>query len=249
MTHAIKLIEACDVQSAVKVQLKAEKAFSLIELLVVIAIIAILAALLLPALAHAKSSARRATCISNEHQINLAIHLYIEDHGDVIPYYTNEVYFDYKYPIASYLGLNSNAVFVCPADDFVFQGTLASWFTDPPAIGQGFYTQSWTESSSYWFNGGVPSGTNNELGLAQKPFGIVHQPDRTELLGEISGGIGLSSHTRLQPLQFLDALNAMSFVDGHVSYIKIYWNGVQGFNGFPAFYAPPDGYDYKWTPN
>ena len=39
----------------------------------------------------------------------------------------------------------------------------------------------------------------------------------------------------------------MSFVDGHVADLKIYWNGVKGFNGFPAFYEPADGYDYKWT--
>lgn len=32
-----------------------------------------------------------------------------------------------------------------------------------------------------------------------------------------------------------------------VSYIRIYWNGVAGFDGCPAFYAPPEGYDYKWT--
>jgi hypothetical protein len=38
-------------------------------------------------------------------------------------------------------------------------------------------------------------------------------------------------------------------VDGHVSYIKIYWNGTQGPGGFSAFYEPPGGYDYKWTGN
>jgi prepilin-type processing-associated H-X9-DG protein len=57
----------------------------------------------------------------------------------------------------------------------------------------------------------------------------------------------LSSHDRRQPLQFQDARNVMSFVDGHVSYIKIYWNGVQGGGGFPVKYEPPAGYDYKWS--
>ena len=75
------------------------------------------------------------------------------------------------------------------------------------------------------------------------------EPVKTEIIGEISGGAGLSSHNRLQPLQFLDARNVMSFVDGHVDYIKIYWNGVKGLDGFPALYEPPAGYDYKWTGN
>jgi len=39
----------------------------------------------------------------------------------------------------------------------------------------------------------------------------------------------------------------MSFVDGHVSYILIYWNGVEGSDGCPAFYEPPAGYENKWT--
>jgi prepilin-type N-terminal cleavage/methylation domain-containing protein len=222
-------------------------AFSLIELLVVIAIIAILAALLLPSLNRAKASAKRTVCLSNARQINLGVHLYADEHGDAIAFFTNSIYFAYKEAIAPYLGSKSNAVFVCPADDFVFTGTFGSWFADQHLTNQSFYNQSWTHFSSYWFNGGVRTDANtNDLGMAQRPFASVREPAKTALIAEISAGIGVSSHVRIQPLQFQDALNVISFVDGHSECTRIYWNGVEGMGGFPAFYEAPVGYDYKW---
>jgi prepilin-type N-terminal cleavage/methylation domain-containing protein/prepilin-type processing-associated H-X9-DG protein len=49
---------------------------------------------------------------------------------------------------------------------------------------------------------------------------------------------------------FNDAKNVVSFVDGHVSYIKIYYDSsVNGGASQAYMYDPPAGYDYQWSPN
>jgi prepilin-type N-terminal cleavage/methylation domain-containing protein/prepilin-type processing-associated H-X9-DG protein len=61
------------------------RGFTLVELLVVLAIIAILAGLLLPALARAKSSSKRASCLSNLRQIGIGFEMYVSDHEGRFP--------------------------------------------------------------------------------------------------------------------------------------------------------------------
>jgi prepilin-type N-terminal cleavage/methylation domain-containing protein/prepilin-type processing-associated H-X9-DG protein len=62
-----------------------QRGFTLIELLVVIAIIAILAAILLPALAKAKSRALRLQCMNQIKQLALGINLFVGDNADMFP--------------------------------------------------------------------------------------------------------------------------------------------------------------------
>jgi prepilin-type N-terminal cleavage/methylation domain-containing protein/prepilin-type processing-associated H-X9-DG protein len=62
--------------------------FTLIELLVVIAIIAILAAMLLPALTRAKGQGKKISCISNIHQLSLALRMYADDSQNCFPPHT-----------------------------------------------------------------------------------------------------------------------------------------------------------------
>ncbi len=61
------------------------KAFTLVELLVVVAIIALLIAILLPSLAKARETTRRATCAANLKGIGTAVAIYAAGEADSMP--------------------------------------------------------------------------------------------------------------------------------------------------------------------
>lgn len=234
-----------------------------------IAIIAVLAALLLPALSRAKASAKRTQCINNLHQLSVAVHLYASDNGDTLPAIatsevswvgieTNHFAIFYKRLVKGYVGLHgasssADRSFACPADVF---------YHDYPSLiyhSQSLHDQPESEFSSYGFNGGN-SGSEivprpPYLGGPEWPgvFGwkqsSIKNPSRTALLLEISGFFPWSWH---QPQKLSggrcgvnDVKNMMSFVDGHVAYIKSFWNA--NYTVTACCYDPPAGYDYKWS--
>ncbi len=97
-------------------------AFTLIELLVVISIISILIAILLPALAKARESAKQMACMNNQKQMGLTFHMYASDYTDEIPrlsYYTSGSAVGKDSPwdwvLLPYLN-DSRKVFRCPID-------------------------------------------------------------------------------------------------------------------------------------
>jgi len=241
-----------------------KRAFTLIELLVVIAIIAVLAALLLPALSRAKASAQRTDCLNNLRQISLGVHLYAGDNDDTLPAApnvtgsdtaTNHAAIFYKRLMKNYVGLQGassprDKLFACPADTFYCH------FPSMTCESQSLHDQFDSDYSSYGFNGG--NGFTNDpppayldetswpgvYGLKQSS---IHDPAKTLLLTEISAFFPWSWHQPLKPppgqLGVEDAKNTVSFVDGHVSYIKIYWN--EDLDLTSCCYDPPAGYDYK----
>jgi prepilin-type N-terminal cleavage/methylation domain-containing protein len=247
------------------------KGFTLVELLVVIIIIAILAALLLPVMSAAKKRAQRTTCLDNLRQINLGIRMYADDSQDATPSpgsaaaSTNMMllYSGYKELMKNYVGLKGasspqDKLFACPADAFFpsFFLTNAQWPWH--YVSMSFHDQPFSDFSSYVFNGGDNVIQMNKAktmaiprpGLTGVKLSSVKHPSRTALIMEGSAPGPWSWHDPTPDVLFNDAENMVSFVDGHVSYIRIYWDSTFNGGASQAFmYDPPASYDYQWSPN
>ena len=135
--------------------------FTLIELLVVILVIAILAALLLSAFAGAKEQGRRASCKNCERQFILAVHLFANDNGQLLPSgAANPGFTDEHLPLISATTSNSIIQYLrkrqmldCPGFASYFQNDT-SLQLEPEGRGRGFIqgeSSPWREmATSRW---------------------------------------------------------------------------------------------------
>jgi hypothetical protein len=112
--------------------------------------------------------------------------------------------------------------------------------------------------SSYVFNGGnfsisFPKGTPpvpHWPGIAGRKLTSIKEPAKTVLVTEFPALLPYSWHQPAGASHYNNALDMVSFVDGHVTFIKIYWDAavISGQGRAEAWqYDPPAGYDYKWS--
>jgi prepilin-type N-terminal cleavage/methylation domain-containing protein/prepilin-type processing-associated H-X9-DG protein len=238
-----------------------KEGFTLLELLVVVAILAVLAALLLPAVNRAKDSARRTSCLNNLKQISLGLRMYADDSQDTSPnseapplWLTNSPWHTYKALMQDYVGTRGvsprrDHLFACPADKFFYPDYGAA------RVRESHHRQPMFDYSSYAFNGG--NYNTNFPGIGGLRLGDVRDPTKTILVTEAPAMWPYSWHRPSRDADYINeshynnARNMVAFVDGHVSYIRMYLDTKNVRIGHKEawHYDPPAGYEYKWSGN
>jgi prepilin-type processing-associated H-X9-DG protein len=137
-------------------------AFTLIELLVVIGLIALLAALLLPVLGKTKEAGRSTACLSNLHQIGVALQIYVDGNDNRLPVMRDRL-----------VETNSLSTNTLPSVDVVLKGELGNTnVLRCPSDHKGIFEQT---GSSYSWNSllnGQRADNLKVLGLRFDPHAI-----------------------------------------------------------------------------
>ena len=220
------------------------RGFALTELLLVLAVISLLSAVAVPFITRAKAKARLVSCYANLQQVNRAILLYAEEHNGTLPGSDPSPapggWWHFKEAVKGYAGLSgppspNDKVFGCPSD----RGYGEAGEKPVP-----FRMSKKHNYTSYVFNGVTLPGVPN---IAGRAVASIKEPARTLLTMEWTTHAPLSwHHSRTgqanEPF-YSDAESVVSFVDGHVSLVPIYYDGMN-----PAYSRDPiDGYRYKYS--
>ena len=218
--------------------------FTLSDLLVTLAAISVLACLVVPVVARVKAKARLAVCLDHLQQVNRAVLRFADDHAQTLPRMDSSPapggWWWYKEQVKSFLGLTgpssaNDKVFSCPEDRGYDQGV---------AKPKPFCQSARHDYTSYVFNGVNLPGVPNIGGWK---VSAVADPSRTLLTMEWTAHAPLSWHRsrtgRANTPFYNDAESVVGFVDGHVAFIKIYYDGLN------AAYTrdPIPGYAYRYS--
>jgi prepilin-type N-terminal cleavage/methylation domain-containing protein len=168
--------------------------FTLFELLAVIAIIGILAAILLPALARSRESARRASCMANLVQLGLALRMYAEEHERALPWSGGKGNGDCLLELRGNY-VTDDRLFLCPSDP---TGSEAMEGTDEPKV--------WTAVPGGGDGGRAPGEEQPSVRQSYDYFGAytaaaLHYPHpsmpmpRVPLMWDITQGVDASGST------------------------------------------------------
>ncbi len=180
-------------------------AFTLIELLVVIAIIAILAAILFPAFARARESARRSSCLNNFKQIGLGMMQYSQDYDETLPRFSHGGGYNgftgygaggddgARWADMIYPYIKSTQVFDCPSGT----KTLTPYNRGAIAAGGPFL-----DITTYSYGYVTPNNATTLVGVAGRNLAQIENSAGTLMLiedGRQDAGLGAETQGRLIP--------------------------------------------------
>ncbi|MBL9126653.1 MAG: hypothetical protein JNL97_03345 [Verrucomicrobiales bacterium] len=214
--------------------------FTRTDLVVALASVSVLASIGWAAWTSTRRKARTTQCLSSVATVGRAILDFARDSEDTLPQApandTRDIWWWYKEQVRKYAGLAGpsspdDKVFACPDD---------RGYSDPKP----FHQNPRFDFTSYVFNGVTLPSVPNIAGWRTSE---IVDPKRTLLVMEWTAHGPLSWHrsrTGRKNLPFYDgALSVLGFVDGHVRFAPVHYDGHNA-----AFTRDPaPGYEYRYS--
>jgi hypothetical protein len=212
--------------------------------MLVLAVLSILAAVGTPLIVKARAKSRLGQCTANLQQVNRAVQLYSEENHGTLPALASSPapgrWWYYKEQVKGYAGITgpssaADKVFACPSD---------RGYTEAGEKPQPFWQMKKHDYTSYVFNSVNLPGVPNVGGWT---VASIKEPARTLAVMEWTAHAPLSWHNsrtgKANSPFYNDAESVVGFVDGHVGFIPIYYDGMN------AAYTrdPIGGYGYRYS--